>query len=1241
MTIQALKPFLLGLALAVLAAVTNYFALPLLFGADFIFGSIFMVVALVYLGRLPAIGVALVGASYTYFLWGHPYALVIMTLEAIFVAAVTRHQRVTNILFADIAYWLLIGIPLVIYFYSEVLNLDLQQALFIAAKQSLNGSFNVVIGNLIALAICAHWPNVAKDDSLCALNIQTILFNILLSFSLVAGAAPVIVENFRLKSILESQVYNDLSTTINRIISVDKMEISEQSIQQWAKLRYFPNDQTITIRNDQNIWLISNGIVSNQPSTPYHAIDSVKTSNRFTLVPAADQTSKLKQWSNGHYQLIADIGGENLIIISAPAENVVDTLQTEKIFSFALLTAITFLAILISHLISKLFSRPITRLSKSSKDITANIIRGDDFYVEKSNILEYSILSESLDTMAHSLQLTVESLQTANSSLELKIQRRTAEIEKLSLVARKTKSGVLIGDDYENIEWHNEALTHMLGIKDGRVKGLPILQVVKPKSVSQHAEFTRNIMSKTNFKLTLECECASGDSIWVDLEWICITTSDKKDSFIAIISDITVQKLSQEKLTEYALELEINNSSLAIAKEKAEESARIKSEFLASMSHEIRTPMNGVLGMLGLLNRGSLDRQQQHYSYLAMSSAEALLVTINEILDFSKIESGQLLLENLDFNLLKLLSDFTETIAPKAHEKGLLIVLDTSKMAISQVCGDPSRIRQILNNLVGNAIKFTDAGNITITTSTAIVDDKVLLNCTVEDTGIGIDDNQVEVLFEAFKQADASTTRKYGGTGLGLSITKKLCEQMHGSITAKSRSEGGSRFTFAIPLAISDKTENYNYLLDLQGVSALIIKSSTIERAHLAAQLRAMGASVFETDSVEQYLADHNHHQFNATTSHAEKWVFIDHQEIDNTNKLDGTFTNGDAKRIILVPIDRSTGIKLAATEYFSHYLRTPLTPINLYNLANTLLKNHSHDAEDNSMEKAAITQEAAAIKVLLVEDNAINQELAINLLGELGLDIDIADNGLAAIDRLTASHKIDTTEPVYKLIFMDCQMPELDGYETTKRIRKGLAGQFYRNTPIIAMTANAMAGDREKCLRAGMSDYIAKPLEFDLLKSTVRHWINRVSNIGPHAFESTQLETTGVLTEQQQEGVNAVLTAAQVWDKEDALKRVRNKPERLAKIAALFLRDMPARIEKLIASIESNKVQSIKEVAHETKGVASNLSAIRLFEISQALDKNHNDHTSCMALIPELKEVTKLTISLLEEFCQSQKESG
>ena len=557
----------------------------------------------------------------------------------------------------------------------------------------------------------------------------------------------------------------------------------------------------------------------------------------------------------------------------------------------------------------------------------------------------------------------------------------------------------------------------------------------------------------------------------------------------------TSLKDTQQQMKDYANELEL--------------SSQYKSDFLATMSHEIRTPMNGVLGMLALLVKSDLSSDQMKKANMARSSAKSLLSIINDILDFSKVDAGKMELEILDFDLRTLLGDLAETMAIKAQEKGLEIIVNVVGIEHSMVQGDPSRILQILTNLVGNAIKFTEHGEIIIQARLQEDgQDGLTLRCCVEDTGIGIPVDQQKNMFRAFHQVDASTTRKYGGTGLGLSIVKKLCELMGGDVSVSALPAGGSSFEFSIKLKTSPQSRIVMPMLNMKALNLLVVDSNTSNREALCHQLEHWGAKVQNTFDGSTALKMIENRQ--EKTNHPFDLVFMDAQLPDmEAAQLASAIKSNEQLKVMKLVIMTSMVDSGEAQHFtqlgFSANFPKPLTTSDLFDALAVILEN-AKAMKDSSMDGAGgylqfINQGHATtplsvdksngytwqdnIRLLLVEDNCINQEVAKSLLEDLGLSCDVANDGEEALHMLNTS----TADNPYSLILMDCQMPIMDGYTTTRNIRLGAGGADYKSVAIIALTANAMQGDKEKCLEAGMSDYLSKPIDPDQLESILVTW--------------------------------------------------------------------------------------------------------------------------------------------------------
>jgi signal transduction histidine kinase/CheY-like chemotaxis protein len=578
----------------------------------------------------------------------------------------------------------------------------------------------------------------------------------------------------------------------------------------------------------------------------------------------------------------------------------------------------------------------------------------------------------------------------------------------------------------------------------------------------------------------LQLVTAKGNEIWVaatgNVEMVNGTSVRLFGSF---------QDIDDRIKTELELKLE---------KEKAELAAITKSAFLANMSHEIRTPMNGVIGMLNVLKNSVLTDDQLHHVNLASSSGESLLNIINDILDFTKIEAVKLHLESIDFDLLSMIGNFTKTMAFSAQEKGLELILDYNNLNLNFVKGDSGRLSQILTNLVGNAIKFTHDGSIIITVSDHPHETdpkKCLLKFTVEDTGIGIEQKKQINLFEKFTQADDSTTREYGGTGLGLSIARQICQLMNGDISILSEVGKGSVFSCTVEIEKSDKNTGFISNLTSENDEVILFSENKKIRDIGYNQFKRLGIDKIQCMSLNEienpclYITD--------TTGFL--IVDIPIKFLIDLDKLTAVIEHANEKNctvVVLSEVSHSEALKYQFKDKICTIIPKPVTPYELVKfiaqykkdpsrLLNIFLTARKHD----DFTKPKLLAKNRPSKILLVEDNMINQEVAKGLLQSIGYTADIAINGRAALELLK-----DNQTDIYDVILMDCQMPEMDGYQATQCIRFGEAGDTYIHVPIIALTANAMKGDRQKCIDAGMNDYLSKPIDPSKLEAKLTQYL-------------------------------------------------------------------------------------------------------------------------------------------------------
>ena len=671
-----------------------------------------------------------------------------------------------------------------------------------------------------------------------------------------------------------------------------------------------------------------------------------------------------------------------------------------------------------------------------------------------------------------------------------------------------------------------------------------------------------------------------------------LMTSGRRDVRVEIETKDEIGQLGRffNKMIEKVIE---DEERLKEANRIAEESVKTKAEFLASMSHEIRTPMNGVIGMLGLLLKTKLDESQRHQAYLAQSSANALLALINDILDFSKIEAGKLEIEYIDFDIRKELGDFAEAIAFRAQEKGVEVVLDLVDVEHSIISSDPGRVRQILSNIVGNSVKFTSEGYILIVAKVVPVDEtKARLIIDVKDTGIGIPRDKIKTLFDSFTQVDASTTRKYGGTGLGLAIVKQLCSLMHGEVRVTSIEGQGSLFRIDIEVGLTPKSELVIPQIDLKEKKVLVLDRSEMDVKILKKQLKHWGMEVNSSDNLKSGIA---------LLDESYSIVFVDAKMVDkNVEAFAKKFKSAPKfqgiKLVIMTSIVQRGDVDLFASAGYDAYFPKPATTSDLFNALNVLSEDfiglkQSYENRETSSEKMIAWPDD--VRLLLVDDNATNQLVANGILDSMGLNADIANNGQEALDAMKKAHE---EGKVYSLVFMDCQMPIMDGYAATGAIKKGEAGENYKTTPVIAMTANAMQGDKEKCFAAGMDDYISKPIDPEILKKKLIQYLLD-GEIAYHESSAPQKEMiTQVETITQVENNDA-------WDEELALQRLGGSVDILKKILVVFLEELTTQLMDLKKALDENDTDRIRLHAHSIKGGAGNVSAIKLQDLAKSIE--------------------------------------
>ena len=750
-------------------------------------------------------------------------------------------------------------------------------------------------------------------------------------------------------------------------------------------------------------------------------------------------------------------------------------------------------------------------------------------------------------------------------------------------------------------------------------------------------------------------------------------TTELSDTNARLQNEIKDRERISQEISDMAVNLQKKNEELALARDKALQAARAKADFLATMSHEIRTPMNGVIGMTGLLLETSLTAKQRSLANTVSTSAEALLDILNDILDFSKMEAGKLELESIDFNVSSTLEDTLDLMAERASQKQVELTGLVFPDVPTRVKGDPGRIRQILLNLIGNAIKFTNQGEVSVhVLFMGASESKVELQIHVWDTGIGIPPEAKDKLFDSFTQADSSTTRHYGGTGLGLAICKQLVERMDGTINVESHQGDWSLFWFSVKLDIASPTPQTEWLprQDLRGLRVLCVGDNPTNLFLLESYTKSWGMEPMTTSIAQQCLPLL---QEAVASGHPFDLAILDRSmpELDGIQL--GQLIQEEAdlahtKLLLLTSIGQRGEAAAAHQAGFAGYLTKPLRKVQLHDGLATVM-GYCWNEEPEQIRPLVTrytlkeTQRLSRDKILVVDDHAINQQLIVLLLERLGYGSDVVTTGREAVKAVATGS--------YALVLMDCQMPEMDGFEATRIIREAesennkelgvrskeqetnfsdasdssLFTSHCSRIPIVALTANAMPGDREKCLAAGMDEYISKPIRLEELALA----LERLLPVHPgdnhtlelplvlrSAFAETELRATHMNND------DSLIPANEASDAEDENPSPINHalfqewqelrgPEFVAKMAAQFVSDVTTCVRAIEQALDQKDSHGLGEAAHGLKGICANMGATPLRHMAIKIEQANREGKTLDG--PQTMEMLQTAVGHITDF--------
>jgi two-component system sensor histidine kinase/response regulator len=780
----------------------------------------------------------------------------------------------------------------------------------------------------------------------------------------------------------------------------------------------------------------------------------------------------------GHVELFKSIvlNGESIgtIYIQADLEDLNDRMIRFVEIAFIVLVGSLAVAILLSYRLQRVISGPIHELAETAASVSVH--ENYSIRAKKKSNDEIGFLFDQFNSMLERIQQRDNALQHAHDDLEKRVAQRTAY---LNALIENSPLAIMVLDSDQKVQLCNPAFEELFGYLRGEITGKLLDGQHPDDDLSlEVSSMSRETLAATSMTRVTRHRRKNGSMVDVEIHGVALRVNDEVAGSLFIYQDISARKRAEEAMQH--------------AKESAEASSRAKSEFLANMSHEIRTPMNGILGMAELVLDTELDSEQREYMNMAKLSADSLLSLINDILDYSKIEAGKLEIDAIDFNLGDNLGDTMKTLSLRAHQKELELAYDLQPGVPDTLIGDPGRLRQIIVNLVGNAIKFTQKGEVIVSVKAdSQTQDDILVHFTIADTGIGIPADKQATIFEAFTQADGSMTRTYGGTGLGLTISSRLVQMMGGRIWVESEPGKGSRFHFTARFGLQKSSARISAPLDpeiLRDMRVLVVDDNVTNRLILTKMLSHWRMNPTEVDSGARAITTLTESQ---SLGNNFPLILLDAQmpEMDGFAVAKSIKMNPDwrtATVMMLSSAGQRGDAKRCRELGVAAYLTKPVRQGELLDAILTALgMKPTTEVAPVLVTRHLLRENAIRLRILLVEDNAINRVFVVRLLEKSGHAVTLAANGKEAL--------IAFEKQPFDLVLMDVQMPVMDGFETTGRIRENekMTG---KHVPVIAMTAHAMLGDRERCIQAGMDDYLTKPIGPRELNEMLERYFHAIS---------------------------------------------------------------------------------------------------------------------------------------------------